>query len=207
VGGHLIPQLDLQRASSFFAIVKCCYSAAPVGLRPPFDFSSRPCGCSDRTCSEHRQSRYPAAATFQPIAGMFAAERPSLLGIAPQSWRPIAHGPAAAGALEPAAQRNLATPRCHIRSWLRRKTPVSLLRDRKRETKTNRTAQRSAGKAANPSNTTRRAPQNFRIGNVFLLSRGRRSPLFYDSPFPYNPAPNTNVPSTPQHPHPSRTTT
>jgi len=37
--------------------------------------------------------------------------------------------------------------------------PVSLLRPRKRETKTRRFASRSAGKAASQSNTTRRAPQ------------------------------------------------
>jgi hypothetical protein len=35
---------------------------------------------------------------------------------------------------------------------------VSLLRQRKRETKTRRFAQRLAGKAASQSNTTRRAP-------------------------------------------------
>jgi hypothetical protein len=36
---------------------------------------------------------------------------------------------------------------------------VSLLRQRKRETKTRRIARRSAGKAANLGDTTRRAPQ------------------------------------------------
>jgi hypothetical protein len=36
---------------------------------------------------------------------------------------------------------------------------VILIRQRKRETKTRRFARRQAGKAANQSNTTRRAPQ------------------------------------------------
>jgi hypothetical protein len=36
---------------------------------------------------------------------------------------------------------------------------VNLIRNRKRETKTHRSARRSAGKAANRSNKERRAPQ------------------------------------------------
>jgi len=52
--------------------------------------------------------------------------------------------------------------------------PVTLLRVGGaliRETKTRRIERTSAGKAANRSHTTRRAPQQyFRIGNVFLLS-------------------------------------
>jgi hypothetical protein len=50
--------------------------------------------------------------------------------------------------------------------------PVSLLRNRKRETKTHRSTQRLAGKAANRSNTTRRAPQLITLTRWFFhLSR------------------------------------
>jgi hypothetical protein len=45
--------------------------------------------------------------------------------------------------------------------------PASLLRNRKRETKTRRIEQRQAGKAANRSNTMRRAPQLIIIDRTF----------------------------------------